>query len=103
MRRVYRKALRLLKQKGYPQRQAHQSPEDYLALLRELGIQVPDAFQTISGRTTEALYDPRLFSHPTARETIKRLKELRSAIALIREPARHSLAQEPVELSSGLD
>ena len=78
-------------------------PEDYLALLRELGIQVPDVFQTISGRTTEALYDPRLFSHPTARETIERLKELRSAIALIREPARHSLAQEPVELSSGLD
>ena len=103
MRRVYHKALRLLKRKGYPQRQAHQSPEDYLSVLRELGIQVPDAFQTISSRTTEALYDPRPFSHPTARETIERLKELRSAIALIREPARHSLAQEPVELSSGLD
>ena len=104
VRRVYRKALRLLKQKGYPQRQAHQSPEDYLAALRELGIRIPDAFQAISSHTAEALYDPRPFGHPTDREAIERLKELRSALALIRKPARRSFAQEPTELSgSGLD
>ena len=99
VRRVYRKALRLLKRKGYPQRQAHQSPEDYLAVLRELGIRIPDAFQTISSHTAEVLYDPRPFGHPTAREAFERLKELRSALALIRKPARRSPAQEPVELS----
>ena len=104
VRRVYRKALRLLKRKGYPQQQAHQSPEDYLTALRELGIRIPDAFQAISGYTAEALYDPRPFGDPTAREAIERLKELRSALALIRKPARRSFAQEPMELSgSGLD
>ena len=56
---VYRKALRTLERKGYPRRQSHQAPGDYLAHLEAEAVLVPILFRDLTHRADAALYDPR--------------------------------------------
>lgn len=56
---VYHRALRTLESKGYPKRQPHQAPGDYLAHLETAAVYVPMPFRDLSRRADAALYDPR--------------------------------------------
>ena len=77
VREVYRKALRLLAKKGYPHRQAHQSPGDYIAALQGLELPVPETFRRLSYQAADALYDPRPMDPAIAREARSNLRSLR--------------------------
>ena len=56
--RAYLKALNLMKRKGYPGRQVHESPADYVSQLESQNFPVPDAVRGITELATRALYDP---------------------------------------------
>lgn len=58
VREAYRKALGALAGKGYPGRQPHQSPMEYVEMLDAMGHDVPDVFRAISSAATRAFYDP---------------------------------------------
>ena len=58
IRRVYSKALRVLARKGYPRRQDHESPDDYMERLLSLGLPIPEEFRQMSRQAAHALYDP---------------------------------------------
>ena len=76
---VYRKALRTLERKGYPRRQPHQAPGDYLAHLEAAAMPVPAPFRDITRQAAAALYDPRPQAGPlkgAAAAIIKPLRKL---------------------------
>ena len=74
---VYQRALRLLQQKGYPRRQAHQSPREYVEALYELRVPVSEAFQEISHQAGDALYNPQPLRHSVVQKVKQKFKELR--------------------------
>ena len=78
----YAKALRVMARKGYPRREAHQSPGDYVDLLVSNGLAVPDAFSNLSRQASEALYDPSPLDDYAAHDGRQRLRAVRSAPSL---------------------
>jgi hypothetical protein len=58
VRKAYSKALKILGRKGYPVRQAHQGPVDYVLSLKARGFHVPAVFYALSHMAAQALYDP---------------------------------------------
>ena len=75
---AYLKALHLMGRRGYPQRRAHESPADYVAMLLWQDLPVPQAFRRISGLAARALYDPSPLEAGMAREGWDQLKTLRA-------------------------
>ena len=84
LKRAYRKGLTVLTRKGYPRRQPHQSPEDYLAMLRESGLPVPEAFQQLSRHATDAIYNPRTIDDAALPGVKRLLRDLRVAAKRLR-------------------
>ena len=84
LKRAYRKGLTVLTRKGYPRRQPHQSPEDYLAMLRISGLPVPDAFQQLTRHATDAIYNPRKIDDAAMPGVKRLLQDLRVAAKTLR-------------------
>ncbi len=76
--RDYLKALNLMKLRGYPVRQVHESPVDYITKLESQGLPVPNTFRGISGLATRALYDPASPDLNAADESWKLLNAMRA-------------------------
>ena len=74
--RAYRKALHLMSRRGYPKRQAHESPGDYVTKLESENFPVPDTFRRISRLATCALYDPSSVDSGVIPESWRLLKTL---------------------------
>ena len=74
--RAYLKALHLMSRRGYPKRQAHESPADYVAKLESENFPVPDTFRRISRLATCALYDPSSVDSGVIPESWKLIKTL---------------------------
>ncbi len=87
LKRAYRKGLTVLTRRGYPRRQPHQSPEDYLAMLRESGFSIPEAFQQLSRHATEAIYNPKVIDDEAMGAVKRLLQDLRGAARRLRRPA----------------
>ena len=85
MRGVYRKAVRRLEKNGYPRRQTHQSPEDYIGAIQTMGLPVPEPFREISRRARDAFYSPLPFDSSVVQDMKARLQALRRAPRLGRD------------------
>ena len=72
-RRVYSRALRLLRRRGNPQRLPHQGMQEYLAEVTSEGSVAGDAFARITASASAASYDPRPFPG-------QRVEDARSAL-----------------------
>ena len=60
-----------MRRKGYPERQLHQTPGEYIEALRAMGLRVPEPEQ-LSLRAGDAFYNPRPFPHADV-ESARRL------------------------------
>ena len=80
--RSYLKALRAMARKGYPKRQMHQSPGDYVRGLAAQGLPVPESFLNLSRQASEALYDPSPLDRYAALDGKQRLEAVRAAPTL---------------------
>ena len=76
--RDYLKALNLLKLRGYPVRQVHERPVDYITNLESQGLPVPNTFCGISRLATQALYDPASPELDAGDESWKLLSAMRA-------------------------
>ncbi len=76
--RAYLKALHLMSHRGYPKRQAHESPADYVTKLESENFPVPDTFRRISRMATCALYDPTALESGMVPDGWRLLKTLRA-------------------------
>ena len=76
--RAYLRALRLMRRRGYPKRQAHESPADYVTKLESQDFLVPNTFRRISRLATCALYDPAPLDSGIVHEGWRLLKTLRA-------------------------
>ena len=77
VRKAYSKAVKILGRKGYPVRQAHQGPVDYVLSLKARGFHVPAVFYALSRITTQALYDPSPMDGVEAQSLTSGLRALR--------------------------
>ena len=77
MARLYRRSLVAMRRKGYPERQLHQTPGEYIEALRAMGLRVPEPFEQLSLRAGDAFYNPRPFPHADVESARRLLGELR--------------------------
>ena len=66
-----------MRRKGYPERQLHQTPGEYIEALRAMGLRVPEPFEQLSLRAGDAFYNPRPFPHADVESARRLLGELR--------------------------
>ena len=76
--KAYLKSVRILTRKGYPERDVHQSPGDYMDELERLGLAVPAPFRHLSVQASQALYDPSDLDSYAIEDGDKRLRAVKA-------------------------